>query len=184
MIVTRRSRYHRRVQTSRIFRLRRLALAAWLPVLALLAACGGAADGTNADAITADKARVAEYLRTFLIQRDWPRWPDYFAPNAQINGSDLGLQILRGSADGLNYSFSGLELTIAEQIAEPGHVATSFVLEGLHAHPFNDQPATNKRLRIDGYSFDRFENGKIVDTRLFIDVWGLAERARLAQSGR
>jgi len=105
---------------------------------------------------------------------------EYFAPNATINGSDLALQIMRGTADGLNYSFADLELTIGEQIAEPPRVATAFVLEGRHERPFNDQPATHKRLRIEGFVFDRYEGGKIVATRLFLDVWGLSQRAAAA----
>jgi predicted ester cyclase len=154
-----------------------------LPAFSVLGACGPA-DDTDGREVSAEKTRVAEYLRAFLIDRDWRRWPEYFASDATINGSDLALQILRGSADGLNYSFSGLELTLTGQISEGQQVATSFVLEGLHERPFNDQPATNRRLRIDGFTFDRFENGKIVETRLFLDVWGLTQRARLAATDR
>jgi len=148
----------------------------------VLAGCGGSGD----DAAAADdKRRVAEYLRTFLIARDWQRWPDYFAPNATINGSDLALQIMRGTAEGLNYSFADLALTVEEQIAEPQHVATAFVLEGRHEHPFNDQPPTHQTLRIDGFAFDRLEGGKVVESRLFLDVWGLSQRAAAAaRSGR
>ena len=142
--------------------------------LALLSSCGGnrAAD--------ADKQRAADYLRTFLIERDWQRWPDYFAPNATLNGSELALQIMRGTAEGLNFSFADLKLTIRAQVAEPEHVATAFVLEGRHERPFNDQPATHQRLEIDGFAFDRFEGDKIVESRLFIDVWGLSQRAARA----
>lgn len=148
------------------------ALVPALLALALLAGCGGAAD--------ADKRRVADYLRTFLIERDWQRWPDYFAPNATLNGSDLALQIMRGTAEGLNFSFADLKLTIREQIAEPQRVATAFVLEGRHERPFNDQPATHLRLEIDGFAFDRFEGGKIIESRLFLDVWGSSRRAAAA----
>jgi len=91
---------------------------------------------------------------------------------------------MRGSADGLNFSFADLELTITDQIAEPQHVATTFVLEGLHVQPFNDQPATNRRLRIDGFALDRLEGDKIVESRLFLDVFGLSQRARAAAAGR
>ena len=140
---------------------------------ALLAGCGsGGADG--------DKRRSADSLRTFLIERDWQRWPEFFAPNATINGSDFALQIMRGSADGLNFSFKDLTLTIREQVAEPQRVATAFVLTGRHEQAFNDQPPTHQRLEIDGFAFDRFENGKIVESLLFLDVWGVSSRAAAA----
>ena len=128
----------------------------------------------------ADKRRAADSLRTFLIERDWQRWPEYFAPNATLNDSDLALQIMRGTADGLNFSFADLTLKIREQVAEPQRVAIVFVLEGRHERPFNDQPATHQRLQIDGFAFDRFESGKIVESRLFLDVWGLRGRVAAA----
>jgi predicted ester cyclase len=142
--------------------------------VALLAGCGRSGGPSAADA---DKRRSADSLRTFLIDRDWQRWPEYFAPDATINGSDLALQIMRGTAEGLNFSFADLTLTIREQVAEPQRVATVFVLEGRHERPFNDQPPTHQRLEIDGFAFDRFEGGKIVESRLFLDVWGLSGRA-------
>jgi predicted ester cyclase len=157
------------------FRHRRLgALVASLLTLSLVVGCGGK---RVADA---DKRRSAEYLRAFLIERDWQRWPDYFAPNATLNGSDLALQIMRGTADGLNYSFADLRLTIREQIAEPPRVATAFVLDGLHERPFNDLPPTHQRLEIEGFAFDRFDGDKIVESRLFLDVSGLSQRAAAA----
>ncbi|HVS22950.1 MAG TPA: ester cyclase [Gammaproteobacteria bacterium] len=161
----------------RACRNRRLdALAAGLLTLATLAGCGD----HGASAAQADKRRAADYLRTFLIERDWQRWPEYVAPNATLNGSDLALQIMRGTAEGLNFSFADLKLTIREQVAEPQRVATAFVLEGVHERPFNDQPPTHRRLTIDGFAFDRFEGGKIVESRLYLDVWGLSQRAAAA----
>lgn len=150
-----------------------------LAATAVLASCGGKRHeaATEADV---DKQHAAEYLRAFLIDRDWQRWPAYFAPDAKLNGSDLALQIMRGTAEGLNFSFTGLTLSIREQIAEPNRVATAFVLEGQHEREFNGEAPTHQRLEIDGYAFDRFERGKVVESRLFIDVWGLRQRAALA----
>jgi predicted ester cyclase len=150
-----------------------------LAATALLAACGGKRDDNSTDT-SVDKRHAADYLRAFLIDRDWQRWPEYFAPDAKLNGSDMALQIMRGTAEGLNFSFADLTLTIREQIAEPHRVATRFVLEGRHERAFNEQPPTHRRLEIDGYAFDRFKGGKVVESRLFIDVWGLSQRAALA----
>jgi predicted ester cyclase len=133
----------------------------------------------NANAAT-DARRVEDYLRTFLLDRKWSEWPDYFAETATINGSSLGLQIMRGTADGLNYSFAELTLRIVDQVAEPDHVATLFVLEGRHQRPFNDQPATNRRIELDGFVIDRFRDHKIVESRMILDVWGLSRRAAAA----
>ena len=153
-----------------------------VPACCCVAACGPqTADGPDT---APDKAVAAEALQAFLIDRDWRRWPDIYSLNATVNGSDLALQIIRGTAEGLNYSFADLELSIHQQIAEPAHVATSFSLEGTHEQPFNDLPATHARLRIDGFAFDRIENGRIVESRLFLDVWGLSQRASAAARRR
>jgi predicted ester cyclase len=147
-----------------------------------IAACGAP---TAEDSDTAsDKAVSAAALRAFLIERDWQRWPELYSPNATVNGSDLALQIIRGTSEGLHYSFAGLELSIDGQVAERARVATSFSLEGTHEQPFNDLPATHERLRIDGFAFDRIEHGKIVESRLFLDVWGLSQRASAAARKR
>ena len=151
-----------------------------LAAAALLASCGGKRDEGATDT-NVDKRHAAEYLRAFLIDRDWQRWPEYFAPDAKLNGSDLALQIMRGTAEGLNFSFADLTLTIREQIGEPHRVATAFVLEGRHERAFNEQLPTHQRLEIEGYAFDRFEGGKVVESKLFIDVWGLSQRAALAK---
>jgi predicted ester cyclase len=127
-----------------------------------------------------DAQRVKDSLQTFLIDRKWSEWPDYFAETATVNGSDLAQQIVRGTADGLNYSFAELTLRIVDQVAEPDHVATLFVLEGRHQRPFNDQPATNRRIELDGFVIDRFRDHKIVESRMILDVWGLSRRAAAA----
>ncbi len=150
-----------------------------LAATVLLASCGGKREAAVGET-DVDKRHAAEYLRAFLIDRDWQRWPEYFAPDAKLNGSDLALQIMRGTAEGLNFSFTGLTLSIREQIAEPNRVATAFVLEGRHERALNDQPPTHRRLEIDGYAFDRFEGGKVVESRLFIDVSSLSQRGALA----
>jgi predicted ester cyclase len=157
-------------------------LAAVVAACGCLAACSRETEGP--DDLAADKAVAAQALRAFLIERDYQRWPELYAPNATVNGSGLALKIIRGTAEGLSYSFADLELSIERQIAEPSHVATSFFLEGRHEQPFNDLPATHELLRIDGFAFDRIEGGRIVESRLFLDVWGLSQRAAAAARQR
>jgi predicted ester cyclase len=157
-----------------------------LPALVLACGCIAACGAPTAeDSDTApDKAVSAAALRAFLVERDWQRWPELYSPNATVNGSDLALQIIRGTSEGLHYSFADLELSIDQQVAERTRVATSFSLEGTHEQPFNDLPATHERLLIDGFVFDRIEQGKIVESRLFLDVWGLSQRASAAARKR
>jgi predicted ester cyclase len=148
-------------------------------------ACAVLVAGCGEVAAPSDKARVAEYLQALLVERDWARWPQYFDSSATINGSTFALQILRGTAEGLNYSFADLSIEVREQIEEPGRVATLFVLRGRHERPFNAQPATHKNVELEGFVLDHFRDGKVTESTMILDVWGLSGRvATLGGAGQ
>jgi predicted ester cyclase len=152
--------------------------AAVMVAIAALAAgaCGGDAQS--------NKARVAEYLDTFLVDRDWAAWPRYFAADASINGSGFALQIMRGTAEGLAYSFADLELEIVAQVEEGDRVATAFSIRGRHVQPFNAQPATGQVVTLDGFVIDRFDAGRIVDSTMMLDVLSLSRRVASGAAAR
>ena len=126
------------------------------------------------------KERVRGYLQTLVVDENWPAWPKYFSPDASINGSDFALQIIRGTADGLHFSFGDLRVDVGEQVAEADLVATRFTFHGIHERPFNDQPATNLPVELGGFVIDRFENGRVIESRMLLDVWGLSQRTAAA----
>ena len=132
----------------------------WLTslLLVILAGCSEPQGPTN-------KEHVRRYLETLLVEEDWSGWTEYFAPNASINGSSFALQILRGTATGLHFSFSDLTVEIHMQVAEADVVATGFSFHGIHERPFNDQPASNAPIELQGFVTDRFEDGRIVESR-------------------
>lgn len=150
----------------------------WLTPLLLmfLAGCSEPQDQTN-------KEHVRSYLQALLVEEDWSGWAEYFAPNASINGSSFSLQIMRGTATGLHFSFADLTVEIDMQVAEADRVATGFTFHGIHERPFNDQPATNAPIELPGFVIDRFEGGRIVESRMLLDVWGLSQRTAVAGAG-
>ena len=97
-----------------------------------------------------------------------------------MNGSDFALQILRGTSGGLHFSFGDLSVDVSEQVAEANLVATHFTFRGIHERPFNDQPATNLPVELGGFAIDRFEDGRIAESRMLLDVWGLSQRTAAA----
>jgi len=137
---------------------------------ALLAGCTDAPEQANKD-------RVRSYLLALLVNEAWSDWALYFHPSATVNGSNFALQIMRGTANGLHFSISDLELEIGEQVAEGDWVATRFTLRGIHERPFNAQPATHRPVAFDGYAIDRFDEGRVVESRMLLDIWGLSQRA-------
>lgn len=126
------------------------------------------------------KERVRGYLQTLIVDENWPEWATYFSPDASINGSDFALQIMRGTAGGLHFSFGDLDVDVGEQVAEADLVATRFTFRGVHERPFNDQPATNLPVELGGFVIDRFEDGRVIESRMLLDVWGLSQRTAAA----
>lgn len=89
---------------------------------------------------------------------------------------------MRGTTEGVHFSFADVSLEIAEQIAEGDTVATRFAIHGIHEQPFNSQPATHEPVTLEGFVFDRFRDGRIVDSRMVLDIWGLSQQVA-AQRG-
>jgi hypothetical protein len=63
--------------------------------------------------------------------------------------------------------------TIDEQISEGDKVLTRFEWTGTHRGPFLGVPATHRPVKVWGMVIDRFESGKIQDTRIIMDTLGL-----------
>jgi predicted ester cyclase len=121
--------------------------------------------------------RVQAYLQHFLVDREWPRWPEYFATDAALNGSTLALQIMRGTADGLHYAFADIAIEVIDQVEQDDQVATRFVIRARHEGPFENVAPTHRAVRIDGYVFDRFNaSGRVVESHFLLDLLGLARQ--------
>ena len=122
-------------------------------------------------------AHSRAYLEAFLVERDWPQWPRYFAADATLNGSVLALQIMRGTADGLHFAFSDLALEVLNQVAEGDQVATRFVLRARHDGPFEGMAPTDRTVALQGYAFDRFDaQGRVVEAHMLLDLIGLSRQ--------
>jgi predicted ester cyclase len=154
---------------------------AWIvPALCLLFSAGCSPEPT-----ASNKHQVRNYLQSFLVAQEWPRWPEYFTPDAAVNGSTLALQIMRGTSEGLHFALSGIEIEVLAQVEEGNRVATYFTVRGRHDGPFEGLAPTHRDVAIDGYVFDRFSGERVVDSRMILDLVGLSRQiAGLAGSGR
>ena len=73
-------------------------------------------------------------------------------------------------------SFSDLQHTVDEMIAEGDQVATRFTARGTHSGPWMDVPATGRAIQYTGVTWVRIENGKIVEHQTWWDKAGLMEQ--------
>jgi steroid delta-isomerase-like uncharacterized protein len=88
-------------------------------------------------------------------------------------GQGPGLEGLKDVLRGMRTAFPDLNFSIKEQIAQDNKVASRFEWTGTHQGEFLGVPATSKRVAVWGIVIDRFEEGRIKDTRIIMDIFGL-----------
>lgn len=90
-----------------------------------------------------------------------------------LPGQGPGLEGLKDVLRGLRTAFPDMHWTVEEQIAEGDKVVSRFEWTGTHQGTFFGVPATSRSVTVWGMVIDRFEGGKIKDTRILMDTLGL-----------
>lgn len=88
-------------------------------------------------------------------------------------GQGPGLEGLKDVLRGMRAAFPDLVFSIQEQIAEGDKVVSRFEWTGTHHGPFLGVSATGRSVRVWGIVIDRLEEGRIKDTRIIMDIFGL-----------
>jgi hypothetical protein len=66
-----------------------------------------------------------------------------------------------------------LHFGVEEQIAEGDKVLTRFEWTGTHRGEFLGVPATERPVKVWGMVIDRLQEGRIKETRIIMDIFGL-----------
>ena len=74
-----------------------------------------------------------------------------------------GLESLRSYLKAYSDAFPDARLTVHEQVAEPGKVATRWSARGTHADEIAGVAATGKEVTVSGLTISTLENGKVVE---------------------
>ena len=88
-------------------------------------------------------------------------------------GQGPGLEGLKDVLRGMRAAFPDLVFSIHEQIAEGDKVASRFEWTGTHKGTFLGVPATGRTVCVWGIVIDRLQAGRIQDTRIIMDIFGL-----------
>lgn len=99
-------------------------------------------------------------------------WEDV-VEQVPLPGQGPGLEGLKDILRGMRAAFPDLNFSIEEQISEGDKVASRFEWTGTHHGEFLGVPATGRQVRVWGMVIDRFEEGRIKDTRIIMDTLGL-----------
>ena len=123
------------------------------------------------------KALVRAFVERVINDQDLDAAGDYVAEDVveqvPFPGQGPGLAGLKDVLRGLFAAFPDMHWTIDEQIAETGKVLTRFTWTGTHKGEFFGVPASGRTVSVWGMVIDRIENGRISQTRILMDVFGL-----------
>ena len=99
-------------------------------------------------------------------------WDD-IVEQVPFPGQGPGLEGLKDVLRGMRAGFPDMHWSVVEQIAEDGKVLTRFEWTGTHQGEFLGVPATGRPVKVWGMVIDRFQDGKIKETRIIMDTLGL-----------
>ena len=99
-------------------------------------------------------------------------WED-MVEQVPLPGQGPGLEGLKDALRGLRSAFPDMHGSVEEQIVEGDKVLSRFEWKGTHRGLFLGVPATDRPVSVWGMVIDRFEGGKIKETRIIMDTLGL-----------
>ena len=99
-------------------------------------------------------------------------WED-MVEQVPLPGQGPGLEGLKDVLRGLRSSFPDMHWSVQEQIVEGDKVLSRFEWNGTHRGLFLGVLATDRPVSVWGMVIDRFEGGKIKETRIIMDTLGL-----------
>lgn len=99
-------------------------------------------------------------------------WED-MVEQVPLPGQGSGLDGLKDVLRGLRSAFPDMHWSVQEQIVEGDKVLSRFEWKGMHRGLFLGVPATDRPVSVWGMVIDRFEGGKIKETRIIMDTLGL-----------
>ena len=120
---------------------------------------------------------VRQFIEEVLNQGDIEASGKFFhqdmVEQVPLPGQGPGLDGLKAILRGMRAAFPDMHWKVEEQIAEGDKVMTRFEWTGTHRGPFAGVPATGRPVKVWGIVVDRFEAGKIADTRIIMDTMGM-----------
>jgi steroid delta-isomerase-like uncharacterized protein len=124
-----------------------------------------------------NSAIVRQFLEETINQGQIDTAAQYFwedmIEQVPFPGQGPGVDGPKNVLRGLRAAFPDMHWGVEEQIAQADKVVTRFEWTGTHRGEFLGVPATGRPVKIWGMVIDRFEEGRIKDTRILMDTLGL-----------
>jgi len=101
-------------------------------------------------------------------------------PNPNLSGAAIGPEAYKRQVLIFTAAYPDLRFTIEDLIAEKEKVVIYWTMSGTHKGEFLGIPQTNKRISVDGITIHHITNGKIMDSYVSWDTWGMMQQLGLA----
>jgi steroid delta-isomerase-like uncharacterized protein len=123
------------------------------------------------------KLVIRRFIDEVINGRNLDAAGDFVAGNVveqvPFPGQGPGLEGLRDVLRALFVAFPDMHWTIDEQLGEADKVLTRFTWTATQKGQFFGAPASGKQVSVWGMVIDRLEDGRIKETRILMDMFGL-----------
>jgi steroid delta-isomerase-like uncharacterized protein len=106
--------------------------------------------------------------------------PSHALHGSTFSGRSIGPEAYRSQILLYTGAFPDLRFTIEDMIAEKEKVVTYWTMSGTHKGEFRGIPPTNKKISLDGITIHYITDGKIMDSYVSLDMWGMMQQLGLA----
>ena len=102
--------------------------------------------------------------------------PSHALHGPNISGSSIGPEAYKRQVALFVAAFPDLRWTIEDTVTEKDKVVVVWNFTGTHKSEFMGVPATNKKVSVDGITVHEIGKGKIMDSYVNWDIWGLMQQ--------
>jgi steroid delta-isomerase-like uncharacterized protein len=102
--------------------------------------------------------------------------PSHALHGPNFSGSSIGPEAYKRQVALFLAGFPDLHWTIEDTVAEKEKVVVLWSFTGTHKGEFMGVPATNKKVSIEGITIHEIGSGKIMDSYVNWDTWGLMQQ--------
>jgi steroid delta-isomerase-like uncharacterized protein len=102
--------------------------------------------------------------------------PSHALQASNIFGSSIGPEAYKRNALLFFAGYPDLHWTIEDTIAEKDKVVACWTISGTHKGDYLGVPATNKKISVEGITIHHITNGKIMDSYVSWDIWGMMQQ--------
>jgi steroid delta-isomerase-like uncharacterized protein len=129
--------------------------------------------GTNKEVI---QAFLEDVINEGRLERADDLVKEDFVELDPLPGQEQGREGLKAVIHALRSAFPDMHWVVKEMVAECDKVVTRFVWTGTQRGEFLGIPATGRSVEVKGVVIDRLEDGKMADSRILMDTFGLMQQ--------